>query len=338
MSLMRRALPLLVMLLVLAGCAATPESLSARVSRRMATLQGYFAEVEALVSSPGGEQRYSVRQWFKAPAQWRSEVDFASEQQIFIFDGEQVWIYQPGLDDYFRLDKPWVREVSPPFFLLSYLEEMVLAPSLRFEGQEEKDGRTLYVLYYSRPQIPETVRLWLDQKSLFPYVVETYRDGELLLRLTCSRLKLNPPFTGSLFTFKAPPASTAAAHYLIRPLTLDEARREWPLPVYTPAYLPPGTVLLAISRGEEEGRGRLLFTFSGQHPFTLIQWPAAGTLPQRTAGMQDLFVGETPAVALKNRLGDLYTLWWSNETSDFILSGSLPLAELLRVAASLTAD
>jgi outer membrane lipoprotein-sorting protein len=333
--LMRLAIALL-LLFALAGCAVTPESLSGKVSRRMTRLQGYFAEVEALVSSPGGEQRYSVRQWFKAPAQWRSEVEFGSEQQIFIFDGVRVWIYQPGLDDYFRLDKPWVREVSPPFFLWSYLEEMVLAPSLRFEGQEKKDGRTLYVLHYSRTHIPETVRLWLDQKSLFPVLVETYRDGERLLRLTCSRLELNPRFTHDLFTFEAPADSAAAAHYLIRPLTLAEARREWPLPVYTPAYLPPGAVLLAISRGEEEGRGRLLFAFGGQQPFTLIQKPADGTLPQRTAGMQELFIGETPALALKNRLGDLYTLWWSNETSDFILSGSLPPAELLRVAASLT--
>jgi hypothetical protein len=52
--------------------------------------------------------------------------------------------------------------------------------------------------------------------------------------------------------------------------------------------------------------------------------------------MLDLTIGHDPAVALKNRLGDLYTLWWSNETSDFILSGSLPFPELLRVAASLT--
>jgi hypothetical protein len=117
---------------------------------------------------------------------------------------------------------------------------------------------------------------------------------------------------------------------------LAEARREWPLPVYTPAYLPPGTVLLAISRGDEEGHDQLLFTFGGKHPFTLIQRPAAGILPTRTTGMLDLTIGHDPAVALKNRLGDLYTLWWSNETSDFILSGSLPFPELLRVAASLT--
>lgn len=333
--LMRLAVTLL-LLFATAGCAIGPENLAEKVSRRTSGLRGYFAEVEALVSSPGGEQRYSVRQWFKAPGQWRCEVDFAAERQIFLFDGEQVWIYQPGLDDYLRLDDAWVREVSPPFFLLTYLEEMVQAPSLRFEGLADKDGRTLYVLYYSRPQSLETVRLWLDQKSLFPYLVETYRDGERLLRLTCSKLELNPQISHGLFTFNAPADSTAAAHYLIRPLTLAEARREWPLPVYRPAYLPPGTVLLAISRGDEEGHGQLLFTFGGKHPFTLIQRPAAGILPRRTAGMQDLTIGQNPAVALKNRLGDLHTLWWSNETSDFILSGSLPLPELLRVAASLT--
>jgi len=328
----------LVSLLVLAGCAVTPESLAGRVSRRTSGLQGYYAEVEAHVFSPGGEQRYHIRQWFKAPVQWRSEVDFDADRQIFLFDGEQVWIYQPGLDDYFRLGDAWVREVSPPFFLLSYLEEMVLAPALRFEGQVEKDGSTLYVLSYPRPQTSETVRLWLGRKSLFPYMVETYRDGELQLRLTSNRLKLNPEFRPDLFTFKAPADSTAAAHYLIRPLTLEQARREWPLPVYLPAYLPPGTELMAISLSEERGHGLLLLTFGGQYPFTLVQRPANGTLPQRTSGMQDLFVGRSPAVALKNRLGGLHTLWWGNETSDFILSGSLSPGDLLRVAASLTAD
>jgi outer membrane lipoprotein-sorting protein len=331
-----RVIPL-VLLLFLAGCTVTAESLADKVSRRKSGMQGYFAEVEALVSGPGGEQSYTVRQWFKAPAQWRSEVEFDAERQIFLFDGEQIWIYQPGLEDYFRLDDAWVREVSPPFFLLAYLDEMVNAPSLRFEGRVEKDGRTLYVLCYSRTQSTETVRLWLDRKTMFPYLAETYREGERVLRLTGSNLELNPRFTPGLFTFEAPTDSAAAAHYLIRPLTLAEARREWPLPVYRPAYLPPGTELVAISRGEEGGRGQLLFTFGGQHPFTLIQRPASGILPKRTAGMQDLTIGQNPAVALKNRLGDLHTLWWSNETSDFILSGSLPPAEILRVAASLTA-
>lgn len=74
----------------LAGCTATPASLADKVSRRKSRMQGYFAEVEAFVSGPGGEQRYIVRQWFRTPAQWRSEVEFDAERQIFLFDGEQV--------------------------------------------------------------------------------------------------------------------------------------------------------------------------------------------------------------------------------------------------------
>jgi len=328
----------LLLALALVGCAMKPERLAGNVSRRISRLQGYFAEVDAVVFSPRGEQRYRVRQWYRAPDLWRIEVDFGSERQVFLCDGEYVWVYHPGLADYFRLDATAAREVSPPFLLLNYLEELVQAPGYRFEGRQEKEQRAFFVVSYARPATSETIRLWLDNKSLFPQMVEKYRDGVLLNRLTGISFNLNPDFAAGLFEFAAPQDHVASAHYLIRPLSLAEARREWPLPVYVPTYLPQGTGLMAVSHAEEEGRGQLMLTFGGQRSFTLIQRPAGDNRQQRTVGMQEVFIGQTPALYLKNRVGDLHTLWWSNETSAFILTGSLPLAEMMRVAASLTAD
>jgi len=328
----------LLLTVLITGCSMNGERLVDRTAKKVDKLQGFYAELDAVVFSLEGEQRYRVKQWLQVPGRWRVEVETDTGEQIFLCDGEQVWIYQPGIKEFFHLDVDAAREIQPPFLLTGYLNELAGASSPLFEGQEKKENRDCYVVSYETYPESETVRLWLDKKSLFPILIETYQDEELLNRLACTSLTLNPKFADEFFMYTGENERKVATHCLVKPLSLDDAKRDWSLPVYVPAYLPEDTWLFIISHAEEDEREQLTLVYEGKHSFSLVQRAKSDRGIRVTEGMKEIVVGGSTGFYQKNRINELNTLWWSNETSDFVLTGPVPLTELLQVAQSLQAD
>ncbi len=330
---------LLALLLFLAGCSMTSERLVNEVEKKTARLKGYYAELNAEVFSMDGTQKYTVRQWVEQPSRWRIEVDFAGEQQVFICDGTQIWVYQPGVSEYYRFDAGRAGEVPPPFLLLGYLEEMTEARSLTLHGREKKDRHNYYIVSYEGPGSGETTSVHLQTKHLFPLFIETHQGKEVLNRLTCTHLVLNPIIEEEIFMFEAPADAEVSAHCLTRPLSLEEARLEWPLPLYVPRYLPDGARLFSITRNvQDDGGEQLILVYDGRNSFTLVQQEKKENPVHMTPGMVEVLIEGNTALYQKNRLGELNTLWWSNETNDFVLSGAIPLEEMVKIAESMEAE
>ena len=141
-----------------------------------------------------------------------------------------------------------------------------------------------------------------------------------------------------LFKFEAPAGAEVSAHCLTRPLSLEEARNEWPLPLFVPRYLPSGSRLFSITRSVEEEREQLILIYDGVKGFILVQRETINTPVHKTPGMQEVRIGQSLGLFQSNRLEDLNTLWWSNDTNDFVLSGSIPLEEMVKIAESLEAE
>ncbi len=337
MSLRSLACFLLLTFLV-AGCAMNGERLTNRVAKKVERLQGFYAEVDAVVFSLEGEQRYVVKQWLQAPGRWRVEVEMDTGRQIFLCDGEQAWIYQPGIKESFRLDINNVKDITPPFLLAGYLIELLEASSVSFEGQEEKGSKGCYVVSYEKPLRSETVRLWLDKKSLFPVVVETYEDGELLNRLICTDMNFNFRVAEDLFIYPQEIEREVAANCLVKPYSLDEAKQNWPLPIYLPTYLPEDTWLFVISRAEEDEGEQLILVYEGRYSLTFVQRAKSDKGVLVTEEMKEVVVGGSSGFYRKNSITEINTLWWSNDNCDFILTGVVPLSELLQVAQSVQSD
>ncbi|NLM51975.1 MAG: DUF4367 domain-containing protein [Firmicutes bacterium] len=327
---------LLAGLLLLTGCALTEEEILPQIERKLGQLDSYYAQLEVVVYSFEGEQVYQVKQWQEFPDRWRVEVQTHDEVQYFICDGKQIWLYQPGIDDYYRLDltrNPG--ELAPPFMLSGYLNQLLAADNFNFGGEKELHGEPFYVVSYGGQMQGETVKLWLDKKTLFPLVVETFLDDKPLNRLQVKILEMNPKIEASLFEFKAAAEQQAASHCQYEQLTLEEAKKGWPVPVYVPSSLPEGSFLYVISRVPEAEREQLIFVYQGSKPFTLVQYPAAEKKEFAAEYAQKLHFAGREGFYWQNKSNDLATLCWSNGQSDFILTGSLPAEEMTAIASSL---
>ncbi|MCW3490570.1 DUF4367 domain-containing protein [Dethiobacter alkaliphilus] len=336
---MARALAaLLVLVLFITGCSMTAERLPEQVEEALGKAESYYAELEATVYSTEGEQYYRIKQWMEAPANWRVEVTSTTGTQVFICDGTQIYVYQPGIEDHYRLDADLAVEVSPPFFLAGYLNRLLEAEEYSFEGQQEKDGQKYYVASFKGGRDDELVRLWLDRRSRFPVIVETFINDQLLSRVKCTTLQLKDKISPDLFQFSAQDQWELESHCLVEPMSLDEAQDSWPYPVYTPGYVPEGSFLFLISQSEEKQIPQLLFIYKGDYHFTVVQSPSTEKQPHLSEATQEVVINGITGYYHPNTSDELATLWWSNETISFVLSGSLPQEEMLQVAESMQTD
>lgn len=327
-------LAVLLLPLFVAGCTLTEEKLEQKATRNLQKLKGVYAEVDAAVFSPEGIQEYQVKQWLQFPVRWRVQVTTEAGEQFFICDGEHVYVFHPGFDDHYRLSGDVAAELAPPFSLVAYLETYLKTETRTFMGKRTENDRSYYLVIYEHSGGNETVHLQLDEKTLFPTTVETYLNDQLLNRLTCTNFELNPDFGEDLFEYDAVGEAEVSSHCLIRPLSLDEAKNDWPYPIYTPQHLPKGCFLFVISQSEEDGRNQLAFIYKGDEHFSFIQRPKYDSSLYRAVATREVMIGNNSGYFHENQAGELATLWWSDEATEFILSGSLTLEEMLEVAES----
>lgn len=329
-------LALLILVMLVAGCKMSGERLTKNLSNRLDKIQGYYAELDAVVYSLEGEQAYQVRQWVHLPEKWRVEVSFDEQKQVFLCDGEQVWVYEEGFAEYFRFPAENAGEMPPPFLLWNMVEKLAASPGVEFHGEVKEERNRYYALSYRDEAYGETVRLLLDKKTLFPVKADTFlQDGTLLNSIRCTSLELDPLFEEGLFRYEPDAAGEVALKCMVLPMSLEEAKNTWPLPLYVPSYLPEGTRLFSITRSNESGSEQLTMVFAGSHPFTLVQKEYREAAVLKTAGMEEVKINDATGLYQKNVQDGLQALWWSNGTSAFILTGSLPKPELLNIACSL---
>jgi hypothetical protein len=114
-----------------------------------------------------------------------------------------------------------------------------------------------------------------------------------------------------------------------RPLTLAEAQMAVPFPLRTPVHLPEGTAFVAAYRLDKN----VALVYAGERPFTLVQGPGIGNVPQEQAtpvplrGQQAMVISDTE--------GEGWVVTWREDGLQFSVSGTLEQHEILRIAESL---
>lgn len=178
----------------------TGDRLRNDLTRKLEKVNCYYAEVKAEVFSTEGTQSYLVKQWWQETGRWRVEVDSARSSQSFICDGEQIFVYQRGGEEYDRLLAKPSTLGAPLFSLISQLELFLKTKEYSFEGRQELAGKKYYVVSFIGMHRDESISLWLDVRTLFPTMVETRLENELLSRSTLTNLELDPSLSEELFS------------------------------------------------------------------------------------------------------------------------------------------
>jgi hypothetical protein len=114
-----------------------------------------------------------------------------------------------------------------------------------------------------------------------------------------------------------------------RRLTFDEAQTKVGFPLREPQYVPQGTELWGAYQLDKN----IALIYNGEHPFTLVQGPHIGTVPQEDVTLVPLRGRQ--ATLIQDQERDGLVLIWHEDDLQFSIAGSLNLNEILQIAESI---
>jgi hypothetical protein len=279
----------------------------------------------------------TLRLWEAQPSRIKVEVLSAVNPQLdglaFTTDGQESMSYLPQAN---RVQVGAADLVRLPLVLETALRQRIAwlrdadPQNARLIAQDREGGLVVY-----RIELPLAhegyVRYTIDARQWWVRQVE-YRDAYLRQgQIRVREIECSGTASEGVFELDLPPGVSVeeARVEKSQPLTIKAAQMEVPFPLRTPTYLPTGTRFAAAYKLDRN----VALVYTGERPFTLVQGPGIGQVPQ--GGANKITLRGQPALLIPDPDHDGMVLTWQEDDLQFSISGALEQSEIIQLAGSL---
>ncbi|MDQ0256133.1 outer membrane lipoprotein-sorting protein [Evansella vedderi] len=326
--------------MVLAACGEkTQEDVIEDLDKTLDELTGYKAEAEMTLQTGEEPQTYQVEVWYKHPTSYRVALsnDEDEPSQIILRNDEGVFVLTPALNKSFRFQSDWPENNSQVYLYESLINDILMDPERSFSATEEH-----YVFQtntnYTNKNLNQQ-EIMLNKKDLTPASVKIMDvDLKPLVQLEFTTFEMNATFNEGDFDMDR---NMTAAQLNMDIPTMAEGEegveeKDDSFTVFYPLYEPQGTGYPSQTEVETENGKRVIISYDGDQPFTIIQqksrWVDAST-PVSVSNGQLVDLGFTKAIMTKD--GDTTSITWSYQGTDFFLASQyLDEADIMAIARS----
>jgi hypothetical protein len=279
--------------------------------------------------------------WERAPGQRRVQVLAANNPQLdgiaFATDGDQSTFYSPHAQQVLMGPTEIVQMPSVIERLIDVWREWIerVEPEeARLVSREREEGLVVYRVEIPLAQRGHALysidaRQWWVRDVL--YQDDYLGSGHIRVRQTDCWSSAKTDLPDWRFTLDLPDAVPVVevAGEDNRPLTLEEAQLAVSFPLRTPTYVPRGTDFSAAYQLDKN----MALVYLGERPFTLVQGPFIGVIPEDRA--TPIVLRGRPAAIIQEEGQEDLVLVWQESDLKFSIAGSLSREEALRIAESL---
>lgn len=320
--------------LALSGCGGkSQESVSKKIAKRMAQVEGYKVEAKMTMKTGQESRNYKIDVWFKKADRDFYRVDLTNEaedhKQTILKNEEGVFVLTPILNKSFKFQSDWPENNGQPYLYQSLIKDINLDRDAVFTTSEDHYIFKTKTNYMNSKHLPYQ-EVYFDKKTYLPtYVKVLGVDEETLIEVTFNDIKINPQFSDADFNREAILGTKNADAEQSMASEDMEGNFEVLLPVVT-----KGAELVETDEVSLEGMKRVIMTFKGERNFTLIQ-EQIDAVPTATGNIVEL-TGEL--VHLGHSIGAISNdviEWNHNGTQFYLASDELTMDELIEVASSI---
>ncbi|WP_078592681.1 LolA family protein [Evansella clarkii] len=321
---MNRIISLLVILTALAlfltACGEkSQEDVIEALDKTLDELTGYKAEAEMTLQTGEEPQKYNVEVWYKHPSSYRVALSNEDNEpsQIILRNEEGVFVLTPALNKSFRFQSDWPENNSQVYLYDSLVNDILMDPERSFSATEDHYVFQTNTSYTNKNLNQQEILL--NKKDLTPASVKIMDvDLKVLVELKFQEFELNAEFNDGDFDMDR---NMTHAQLNTDVPALAEDSEEDALTVYYPLYVPDGTGYPETSELETENGRRVMISYEGEQPFTLVQQKSKvveASTPMNISRGEPVDLGFTYGAITKE--GDTATLSWTYEGNDFFLA------------------
>ena len=246
-----------------------------------------------------------------------------NHEQVILRSNNEVYVVTPSLNKSFKFQSEWPDNGSQAYLLNSLVNDI----NNNSESKAEADGDGFVIS--SKVNYPNNANLvsekiYLDKKSNLKKVEVLDKDGKVKITVNYTSIDFKPTFKDDYFKLES---------LIDEECCKDKETSALMDDIVYPLYLPSNTYLSTKDTVNTESGNRVILTFTGDSPFTLIEEKTVANSEFEIIPVygEPLMLSETMGALSSN------SLYFTSNNVDFYLSSDkLSGNELLTIAESIT--
>lgn len=246
-----------------------------------------------------------------------------NHEQVILRSNNEVYVVTPSLNKSFKFQSEWPDNGSQAYLLNSLVNDI----NNDSESKTEADGDGFVIS--SKVNYPNNANLvsekiYLDKKSNLKKVEVLDKDGKVKITVNYTSIDFKPTFKDDYFKLES---------LIDEECCKDKETSALMDDIVYPLYLPSNTYLSTKDTVNTESGNRVILTFTGDSPFTLIEEKTVANSEFEIIPVygEPLMLSETMGALSSNSL-----YFTSNDVDFYLSSDKLSGNELLTIAESIT--
>ena len=322
---------LFVLCLFMVGCGKNSNrSIKDDLIKKINNLKAYQLDGKLEVVNNDDVFNYDVSVNYKDKDYYRVSLknNANNHEQIILRNDDGVYVVTPSLNKSFKFQSDWPYNNSQVYLLKSIIKDIENDKDVLEKNEEDN----IIISKVNFPNNPKLVKqkVTIDKDLMIKKVEILNSDDISLMTFTVNKINYKPIFDESFFeinsiinTSESEDNSENKSEESEKTSTIDD--------IIYPLYIPTGTVLTGEEKVSKTDGERVILTFGGEKPFTLVE-ETTERLSEFTVvptyGEPYLLI-DTVAALSNNSIH-----WVSNGIEYYIVSDVMNQNELIEVAKS----
>lgn len=321
---MKKYIVLLLLVVFLAGCSNESKSVKDNFVSKMEKKDVYLMKGTMSITSNEDTFAYNI---VAARNKGDYRVNLVNQinnhEQVILKSGEDVYVVTPSLNKSFKFQSEWPSNGSQGYLIDSLLTDIKNDAEATEEKTDDGYVITTKVNYPNNASLVKE-KIYLNKDEDITKVLVIDANDNVKITVNYSSVDFKPTFKDDYFKLESLIDDNCCKE--------EQSSKEIDDIVY-PLYLPSNTYLNSKDVVKTDEGNRVILTFTGDSPFTLIEEVAA---PSDEFEIIPVF-GEP--MLLSQTMGALSnnSLYWTSNNIDFYISSSkLSSTQLLTIAESVS--
>ena len=321
---MKKYIVLLLLVVFLAGCSNESKSVKDNFVSKMEKKDVYLMKGTMSITSNEDTFAYNI-------VAARNKEDYRvnlvnqinNHEQVILKSGEDVYVVTPSLSKSFKFQSEWPSNGSQGYLIDSLVTDIKNDAEATEEKTDDGYVITTKVNYPNNASLVKE-KIYLNKDEDITKVLVIDANDNVKITVNYSSVDFKPTFKDDYFKLESLIDDNCCKE--------EQSSKEIDDIVY-PLYLPSNTYLNSKDVVKTDEGNRVILTFTGDSPFTLVEEVAA---PSDEFEIIPVF-GEP--MLLSQTMGALSnnSLYWTSNNIDFYISSSkLSSTQLLTIAESVS--
>ena len=321
-----------VLCLFMVGCGKNnSKSIKNDLIKKINDLKAYQLEGKLEIVNNDDVFNYSVSVNYKDKDYYRVSLknNANNHEQIILRNDDGVYVVTPSLNKSYKFQSDWPYNNSQAYLLKNIIKD--IESDEKIEETSNDDGYVI-ISKVNFPNNPKLVKqkVTLDKSLMIKKVEILNSDNISLMTFVVNKTNYKPMYDESFFQINSI-INTSENDERKEEKKEDSEKTSTIDDIIYPLYIPTGTVLTGEEKVNKTDGERVILTFGGEKPFTLVEEtikPMDEFTVVPTYGEPFLLI-DTVAALSNNSIN-----WVSNGIEYYIVSDVMNQNELIEVAQS----